>query len=138
MSKSLGNAIALGASPDEIRKAVRAMYTDEQHLRVSDPGRVEGNVVFAFLDAFEPDVGRVAELKANYRRGGLADSVVKGLLDERLQALLAPIRAERERLAADRGAVLELLRQGTARARQRTADTLGAVRRSLGLVYFER
>jgi tryptophanyl-tRNA synthetase len=138
MSKSLGNAIALGASPDEIRKAVRAMYTDEQHLRVSDPGRVEGNVVFAFLDAFEPDVERVAELKAHYRRGGLADSVVKGLLDERLQALLAPIRAERERLAADRGAVLELLRQGTARARQRTAETLAAVRRSLGLVYFER
>jgi tryptophanyl-tRNA synthetase len=136
MSKSLDNAIALGASADDIRKAVRAMYTDEQHLRASDPGRVEGNVVFAFLDAFEPDVERVTELKAHYRRGGLGDSVVKGILEERLQALLAPIRAERQRLAEDRGALLQILRAGTERAREKAAGTVGAVKRALGLVYF--
>lgn len=136
MSKSLGNTIALGASPDEIRQAVRAMYTDEQHLRVSDPGRVEGNVVFAFLDAFEPDAGKVAQLKDHYRRGGLADSTVKAILEERLQDLLAPIRAERQRLAADRGAVLDMLRQGTGRARERAVTTMDAVKRALGLSYF--
>jgi tryptophanyl-tRNA synthetase len=70
MSKSLGNTIALGASPDEFTKAVNNMYTDPNHLRVSDPGQVEGNVVFAFLDAFEPDVAKVDELKTHYRRAG--------------------------------------------------------------------
>lgn len=137
MSKSLGNAIALGASPGEVRKAVQAMYTDAQHLKVSDPGRVEGNVVFAFLDAFEPDVEKVAQLKDHYRRGGLADSAVKRLLEDRLQGLLAPIRGERQRLAADRAAVLGVLRQGTERARERAASTVGAVKRALGLSYFD-
>jgi tryptophanyl-tRNA synthetase len=137
MSKSLGNAIALGASPGEIRKAVQAMYTDAQHLKVSDPGRVEGNVVFAFLDAFEPDVEKVEQLKDHYRRGGLADSAVKRLLEDRLQGLLAPIREERQRLAADRVAVLGVLRQGTERARERAASTVGAVKRALGLSYFD-
>lgn len=137
MSKSLGNAIALGAGADEIRKSVRAMYTDEQHLRVTDPGRIEGNVVFAFLDAFEPDTQKVTALKAHYQRGGLADSAVKAVLEERLQALLAPIRKERQRLAADRGAVLRILQQGTERARERTASTMAAVKRALGLSYFD-
>ena len=137
MSKSLGNAIALGASPDEIRKAVRAMYTDEQHIKVTDPGRIEGNVVFAFLDAFEPDAQRVAELKAHYQRGGLADSAVKAVLDDRLQTLLTPIREERQRLAADRGVVLQVLRRGTEHARERAATTMRAVRRALGLSYFD-
>lgn len=137
MSKSLGNAIALGASPGEVRKAVQAMYTDAQHLKVSDPGRVEGNVVFAFLDAFEPDVEKVEQLKAHYRRGGLADSAVKRLLEDRLQGLLAPIRGERQRLAADRAAVLGVLRQGTERARERAASTVDAVKRALGLSYFD-
>ena len=124
MSKSLGNAIALGASSDEIRRAVLAMYTDEQHLKVSDPGRVEGNVVFAFLDAFEPDVDKVDGLKAHYRRGGLADSAVKAVLEERLQSLLAPIRAQRRQLQADKAAVLEVLKYGTERARERAASTM--------------
>lgn len=137
MGKSLGNAIPLSASPDEIRESVRAMYTDEQHLRASDPGRVEGNVVFALLDAFEPDVGLVADLKAQYQRGGLGDSVVKRLLEERLQSLLAPIRAERERLTVDRGAVWQILRSGTERARERAAVTMDAVKRALGLAYFQ-
>jgi tryptophanyl-tRNA synthetase len=136
MSKSLGNAITLGASADEIRAAVDRMYTDENHLRVSDPGKVEGNVVFAFLDAFEADQDRVEALKARYRAGGLGDTALKGMLDERLQALLAPIRARREQFASDRGQVLEILAHGTERARQVAASTLGDVKRALRLDYF--
>ena len=136
MSKSLGNAISLSATPDEISQAVKRMYTDPNHLRVDDPGMVEGNVVFAFLDAFEPDRERVAELKAHYQRGGLGDSVVKRLLDERLQALIAPIRERRLQFAADRGEVLAILKQGTERARNTAAATLSDVKRALGLNYF--
>lgn len=136
MSKSLGNAIVLGAEPDEIRRAVNQMYTDPDHLRVDDPGRVEGNVVFAFLDAFEPDTAAIDALKAHYRRGGLGDSSVKRLLNERLQELLGPIREERKRLAADRGEVLSILRRGTERARETTGRTLAEVKAALGLNYF--
>ncbi|WP_116141890.1 tryptophan--tRNA ligase [Trinickia diaoshuihuensis] len=136
MSKSLGNAITLGASADEIASAVNAMYTDPNHLRVNDPGQVEGNVVFAFLDAFEPDTQRVDELKAHYRRGGLGDSVVKRMLNERLQSLIEPIRARRHELAADRGAVVDILRRGTMRAREVAAQTLLDVKGALGLSYF--
>lgn len=135
MSKSLRNTIALGASPDEIRAAVRRMYTDEGHLRASDPGKIDGNVVFAFLDAFEADRARVAALKAHYRRGGLGDSALKAILEERLQALLAPIRARRQAFAADRGEVLRMLARGTERAREKAAATLRDVTRSLGLDY---
>jgi len=137
MSKSLGNAIALGASPDEITKAVKNMYTDPNHLRVSDPGQVEGNVVFAFLDAFEPDTATVEELKAHYRRGGLGDSVVKRVLDERLQALIAPIRERRRELEVDRGEVLAILKRGTMRAREVAGTTLDEVKSALGLTYFQ-
>jgi len=136
MSKSLGNAIGLSATPDEISQAVKRMYTDPNHLRVDDPGMVEGNVVFAFLDAFEPDRERVAELKAHYQRGGLGDSVVKRLLDERLQALIAPIRERRLQFAADRGEVLAILKRGTERARNTAAATLSDVKSALGLNYF--
>jgi len=87
MSKSAGNAIPLSASPDDIRAAVRAMYTDPDHLRVEDPGRVEGHVVFAYLDAFDPNAAAVEDLKARYRRGGLGDVVVKRQLEEVLEAL---------------------------------------------------
>jgi tryptophanyl-tRNA synthetase len=137
MSKSLGNAIALGASPDEISKAVKNMYTDPNHLRVTDPGQVEGNVVFAFLDAFEPDTAKVDEMKAHYRRGGLGDSVVKRVLNERLQELLEPIRARRQALEADKGEVLTLLKRGTMRAREVAGATLGEVKNALGLTYFQ-
>lgn len=137
MSKSLGNAIALGASPDEISKAVKNMYTDPNHLRVTDPGQVEGNVVFAFLDAFEPDTAMVDELKAHYRRGGLGDSLVKRVLDERLQALLEPIRTRRQALAADKGEVLAMLKRGTLRAREVAGATLDEVKTALGLTYFQ-
>jgi tryptophanyl-tRNA synthetase len=137
MSKSLGNAIALGASPDEISKAVKNMYTDPNHLRVTDPGQVEGNVVFAFLDAFEPDTAMVDELKAHYRRGGLGDSLVKRVLDERLQALLEPIRTRRKALEADKGEVLAMLKRGTLRAREVAGATLDEVKTALGLTYFQ-
>lgn len=128
-SKSLGNFIALSASPEEIRAAVRAMFTDPGHLRASDPGRVEGNVVFAHLDAFDPDVAAVEEYKARYRAGGVGDMVLKRRLEEVLQALLAPIRERRAALAADPGAVLAVLREGTARSREVVAGVLGDVRR---------
>ncbi|KVM51202.1 tryptophan--tRNA ligase [Burkholderia ubonensis] len=137
MSKSLGNAIALGATPDEITKAVNSMYTDPNHLRVSDPGRVEGNVVFAFLDAFEPDTQKVDELKARYRQGGLGDSAVKRVLNERLQSLIEPIRACRRELENDRAEVLAILRHGTMRAREVAGATLSEVKRALGLTYFQ-
>jgi tryptophanyl-tRNA synthetase len=136
MSKSLGNAIALGASAAQIRRAVNAMYTDSGHLRVSDPGRVEGNVVFAFLDAFDPDAASLQALKERYRRGGVADAEIKARLDALLQQLIAPIRARREQLATDPAAIVGVLRDGTARAREVAARTLADVRRALGFVYF--
>jgi tryptophanyl-tRNA synthetase len=137
MSKSLGNSIALGASPDEINKAIKMMYTDPNHLRVDDPGQVEGNVVFAFLDVFEPDTVKLDDLKAHYRRGGLGDSVLKRMLNERLQEVIAPIRAERERLAKDRGEMLGVLKRGTEKAREAAAQTLSEVKGALGLNYFD-
>lgn len=136
MSKSLGNSIALGATPADIKKAVNLMFTDPNHLRVEDPGQVEGNVVFSFLDAFEPDAALLLELKAHYRRGGLGDGVLKKRLNEHLQALLEPIRAERTRLAADRGEVLAILKRGTEKARAVAAATLSEVKGALGLNYF--
>ncbi len=133
MSKSLGNGIALSAGADEISAAVQRMYTDPEHLRVEDPGRTDGNVVFAFLDAFEPASVELEELKAHYRRGGVGDRIVKQRLDERLQALLAPIRGRRLELAADPQRVQDLLDGGTRRARERAAATLVEVRQALRL-----
>ncbi|MFL9880539.1 tryptophan--tRNA ligase [Herbaspirillum rhizosphaerae] len=136
MSKSLGNSIALGATPDEIKQAVQRMYTDANHLRVDDPGQVEGNVVFDFLDAFEPDRVALEELKQHYRRGGLGDSVLKRRLDGHLQALLEPIRTRRQEWEKERGEVQEILRRGTERARAVAAQTVSEVRGALGLNYF--
>lgn len=136
MSKSLGNAIALGATPDEIKQAVQRMYTDPNHLRVDDPGQVEGNVVFEFLDAFEPDRVALEELKQHYRRGGLGDSVVKRRLEGHLQALLEPIRTRRQAWEKDRAEVQAILRRGTERARAVAAQTVSEVRGALGLNYF--
>ncbi|AMB46561.1 tryptophan--tRNA ligase [Methylobacterium sp. AMS5] len=133
MSKSQGNAVALSAPPEAIREAVRRMYTDPGHLRVSDPGRVEGNVVFTYLDAFDPDGAAVAELKARYRRGGLGDTAVKARLEAVLDAFLAPLRERRAALAQRPDEVLDLLRDGTKRAQRLTADTLQAVRDGLGV-----
>ncbi|MCQ4146055.1 tryptophan--tRNA ligase [Vogesella sp. AC12] len=136
MSKSLGNALPLSASPDEISHAVKMMYTDANHLRVDDPGQVEGNVVFAYLDAFEPDSALVADLKARYQRGGLGDSVIKKQLEERLQALLAPIRTRREHYAQDPAQVMALLKEGTYKARAVAAQTLAEVKAAMGLNYY--
>jgi tryptophanyl-tRNA synthetase len=136
MSKSLGNTINLGASADEIRAAVKMVYTDPLHLRVSDPGHLEGNVAFIYLDAFDPDKEGLAEMKAHYTRGGLGDSVVKKRLEGILQEMLGPIRARREEFAKDRGAVLQMLKEGTARAREVAARTTDEVRKALGLSYF--
>jgi tryptophanyl-tRNA synthetase len=133
MSKSQGNAIPLSASPDEIRDAVRQMYTDPNHLRAADPGTVEGNVVFTYLDAFADDKAVIEDLKARYRHGGLGDTVVKRHLEEILQALLAPIRERRARFASDPGYAMDILRQGTLRAKERTQSTLDEVRAGLGL-----
>ncbi|MDU0809986.1 MAG: tryptophan--tRNA ligase [Burkholderia sp.] len=137
MSKSLGNTITLSASPDEITKAVNSMYTDPNHLYVNDPGKVEGNVVFAFLDVFEPDTEKVDKLKAHYRRGGLGDSIVKKVLNQRLQMLIAPIRDRRRTFKNDRAEVLEILRRGTIRAREVASATLDEVRKVMGLIYFD-
>ena len=132
-SKSLGNAIPLSASPDEIRASVRAMFTDPGHARATDPGRVEGNVVFAYLDAFDPDRAAVEELKAHYRRGGLGDAVVKRRLEDVLQALLAPIRERRAELARNPDLAGEILVAGTARARETAASVLADVRAAFSL-----
>src|SRR3984893_11265762 len=123
MSKSGGNAIALSASPDEIAAAVTAMFTDPNHLRVEDPGHVEGNVVFTYLDAFDEDSTTLEELKAQYRRGGLGDSKIKRRLEDLLQALIGPIRERRAQLAQDPANVLDVIRSGTEKARSRTEAT---------------
>ena len=136
MSKSLGNTINLGASADEIRAAVKQVYTDPLHLKVSDPGHLEGNVAFIYLDAFDTDKEGLAEMKAHYTRGGLGDSVVKKRLEGILQDLLAPIRARREEYAKDRGQVLQILKEGTMKAREVAAQTTDEVKKALGLSYF--
>ena len=133
MSKSQGNTIQLSATADEIRGAVRRMFTDPHHLRPSDPGRIEGNVVFTYLDAFDEDHIAVEELKARYIRGGVADSTVKKRLEDVLQGILAPIRDRRRALARDPGYVLEVVKSGTAQAREITDGTLRDVRAALGL-----
>ena len=133
MSKSQGNAVQLSASADEVREAVRRMFTDPNHIKASDPGSVEGNVVFTYLDAFDEDHIAVEDLKARYIHGGLGDSIVKKRLDDVLQALLAPIRDRRRALARDPGYVLQVVKRGTARAREITDATLRDVRAALGL-----
>ncbi len=133
MSKSQGNAIPLSASPEEIRDAVRRMYTDPDHLRVGDPGKVEGNVVFTYLDAFCEDRGLLEEMKAHYRRGGLGDVTLKRHLEDTLQALLAPIRERRARYAAEPDYVMEIVREGTRKAKERTEATFAELRNALGL-----
>lgn len=133
MSKSLGNTLTLSASEEEIHRAVSAMYTDPNHLRVADPGQVEGNVVFTYLDAFHADKTFVAEMKAHYRRGGLGDRQCKNALETCLQELLAPIRERRATYIQDKGMLLALLRRGSERAHELTQRTLHEVKRGLGL-----
>lgn len=133
MSKSLGNVINLSDPADAVARKVRGMFTDPRHLRVEDPGTVEGNPVFAYLDAFDPDPAAVTALKARYRAGGLGDVVVKARLTEVLDALLTPIRRRRAEWAQDLGEVGRLLDEGTARGRAVAAATLAEVRRAMRL-----
>jgi len=133
MSKSLGNTLTLSASEEEIHRAVSAMYTDPNHLRVADPGQIEGNVVFTYLDAFHPDKTLVADMKAHYQRGGLGDRQCKNELESCLQELLAPIRERRATFIQDKGMLLELLCRGSERAHLLTQQTLHEVKHGLGL-----
>ena len=128
-SKSLGNAIPLSASPDEIRDKVRAMYTDPGHVHVSDPGHVEGNVVFAYLEAFDSRREEVEALKHRYREGGLGDAALKHRLDEVLQAVLEPIRSRRALFASDPAAVLAIIHSGSERAHGPAASVLSDIRK---------
>jgi tryptophanyl-tRNA synthetase len=132
-SKSLGNALSLGARPAEITEKVRAMFTDPNHLRAADPGTVEGNVVFAYLDAFDPDRAGLEEVKAHYRRGGLGDMAVKRRLEGILQAFLDPIRHRRAVYARDPAEVMRIVAAGTGEARTVAAATLARVRGVFGL-----
>ncbi|EXR33962.1 tryptophan--tRNA ligase [Acinetobacter baumannii 1276470-86] len=136
MSKSLGNNIVLNASDKDIKKAVNAMYTDPNHLRIEDPGQVEGNIVFTYLDAFDPNKEEVEELKAHYRRGGLGDGTVKKRLEGVLKELITPIRERREELAKDPDYIMDVLRQGTDKCRIITQQTLDEVKDGLGLFKF--
>ncbi|EXB92434.1 tryptophan--tRNA ligase [Acinetobacter baumannii] len=135
-SKSLGNTIVLNASDKDIKKAVNAMYTDPNHLRIEDPGQVEGNIVFTYLDAFDPNKEEVEELKAHYRRGGLGDGTVKKRLEGVLKELITPIRERREELAKDPDYIMDVLRQGTDKCRIITQQTLDEVKDGLGLFKF--
>lgn len=136
MSKSAGNALSLSASPAEISNFVRSMYTDPNHLRVEDPGEIEGNVVFTYLDAFCGDEAEVQRLKAHYQEGGLGDMVVKRYLEDILQALIAPIRDERARLAKDPAYVVSVIQAGTQKAQGLTQATFKEVSKALGLFQF--
>jgi len=128
MSKSLGNVINISSTPDEIRKAVKNCYTDPLHLRVEDPGHLEGNVAFAYLDAFDEDKEGLQAMKDHYVRGGLGDSKVKARLEDRLQELLRPMRERREEYAKNPDYVWDMLRAGTERARETVSQTLEDVR----------
>ncbi|MCC6127918.1 MAG: tryptophan--tRNA ligase [Chlamydiae bacterium] len=137
MSKSLRNTIDLADSADEVSKKVKSMYTDPDHLRVEDPGKVEGNPVFTYLDSFAPDKAKVAEMKERYQRGGLGDSVVKKYLLEVLQAFLDPIRKKREEWAKEPKEVMEILRKGTEVASEAAHQTMRSVRGVMKINYFK-
>lgn len=136
MSKSLNNGIYLSDSADEIEKKVMKMYTDPNHIRIEDPGQIEGNVVFTYLDIFDSDKEKVAELKEHYQRGGLGDMTIKRYLNEVLQDYLAPIRQRREEFAKDPDFVLNMLKEGSERAERVAAGTLAEVKAAMGINYF--
>lgn len=146
MSKSLGNCIYLSDTAEELRQHVMGMYTDPDHLRVQDPGKIEGNTVFTYLDAFckpehfaayLPDYPNLDELKAHYRRGGLGDVKVKKFLIAILEEELAPIRARRKEWEQNIPEVYRLLKEGSDAARAVAAETLADVRRAMKINYFE-
>ncbi len=136
MGKSLNNAIYLCDSSDVLFKKVRGMYTDPNHLRVEDPGKVEGNPVFTYLDAFAQDKKKVQELKDHYRRGGLGDVVVKKYLLEVLDAFLEPIRNKRKELEKNSDYVWDILKKGTKKAKETASSTLHEVKEAMKIFYF--
>lgn len=136
MSKSLGNAIFLSDSSKEIEEKVMAMYTDPNHIRVEDPGNIEGNIVFMYLDVFDADKEELAELKAQYQKGGLGDVVIKKRLIGILEELISPIRERREFLAKDPKAVMKILEDGTRKAKKIAQETLKEVKQAMQINYF--
>ena len=137
MSKSLGNCIYLSDDAKTVQKKVMSMYTDPNHIHVEDPGKVEGNTVFTYLDVFDPDKDKVAELKAEYQKGGLGDVKIKRYLNKVLEAELAPIRERREKYAQDEDAIYEMLLEGSKKANTVANETLEQVRDAIGLNYFK-
>lgn len=135
MSKSLGNAIFLSDSADEVARKVMTMYTDPQHIRVEDPGKIEGNTVFTYLDAFDSDVAKVAELKEHYQRGGLGDVKVKRYLADVLNGFLEPIRKRRTEFAKDPEQVMKMILQGTDKTLAVAEQTMKEVREATKLNY---
>ena len=145
MSKSLGNCIYLSDSEKEVQAKVRSMYTDPTHIKISDPGKIEGNTVFTYLDAFcrpehferyLPEYPNLDELKAHYQRGGLGDVKVKKFLNAILEELLAPIRTRRKEAEQDIPEVYDILKRGSMQAREVAAQTLSEVRRAMKIDYF--
>lgn len=146
MSKSLGNCIYLSDTPEEVKRKVMSMYTDPDHIRVEDPGKIEGNCVFTYLDAFSseedfkeflPDYNNLDELKDHYRRGGLGDVKVKKFLNNVLQKQLDPIRNKRHEYEKDIPGVYEILRKGTEAAYEVAQQTLNEVKASMKINYFD-
>ena len=146
MSKSLGNCIYLAEDPKDIKKKVMSMFTDPNHIRIEDPGSLEGNTVFTYLDAFcndqhfeeyLPDYKNLDELKEHYQRGGLGDVKVKKFLNNVLQKELEPIRKRREELQKDIPYVYEVLKKGSEVARETAAQTLHEVRDAMKINYFD-
>ena len=146
MSKSLGNCIYLSDSADEVEKKVKSMFTDPDHLRVSDPGKLEGNCVFTYLDAFCrpehfgsycPDYASLDEMKAHYTHGGLGDMKVKKFLAAIMQEELTPIRERRKELEKDIPAIYDMLKKGCEIARETAAQTMDEVRRAMKINYFD-
>ena len=145
MSKSLGNCIYLSDSADEVWQKVRSMYTDPNHLNVSDPGQVEGNAVFTYLDAFStdadfaefwPEYQNLDELKDHYRRGGLGDMKCKKFLNNVINNMLEPMRQRRHQLEQDIPGIYEILKKGTEQARETAAQTMDEVRHAMRIDYF--
>lgn len=136
MSKSLGNAINLCDSPDDVLKKVMTMYTDAGHVRVTDPGKIEGNVVFMYLDLFDPHKQEVEDLKAQYQKGGLGDVVLKKRLATILNDIIEPIRTKRKELEKDPAAVMQILKQGTMKAAEVAEHTMRDVKEVMYLNYF--
>jgi tryptophanyl-tRNA synthetase len=135
MSKSLGNAIFLSDSADVVAKKVMSMYTDPEHVHVEDPGKIEGNTVFAYLDIFAPDKQEVARMKEHYQRGGLGDVKVKRYLADVLNAFLDPIRARRHEYAQDHDYVKKMLLNGTQETLAIAEHTMQQVRQATGIKY---